>query len=122
MKDTDSSFTVKSSSFGISGGRYIHAMMNRAANKAGRQLFIKAQKKRLSSADNRVVEFQLIDITKGKGSSRSKPAFYRVTRIKREKAETMQWKTGNKIVSIWKYKTERIPSGETTTDNRVGAD
>jgi len=31
----------------------------------------------------------------------------------------MQWTTGNKIVSLWTYKAERIPSGETTTDNRV---
>ncbi|KAG1669793.1 hypothetical protein FOA52_001623 [Chlamydomonas sp. UWO 241] len=119
MKETDSSFTVKSSSFGITGGRYIHANMNRAAVKAARQLFFKAQKARPSSADNRVVEFQLVDITKGKGSSRSKPAFYRVTRTKKEKSETMQWTTGNKIVSLWTYKAERIPSGETTTDNRV---
>lgn len=119
MKETDSSFTVKSSSFGNTGGRYIHASMNRAAIKAARQLFFKAQKARPSSADNRVVEFQLVDITKGKGSSRSKPAFYRVTRTKKPASKTMQWTTGNKIVSNWDYKSERVSADETTTDNRV---
>lgn len=115
MKDDESSFTVQSSSFGITGGRYIHTNINRAAIKAARQLFIKAQKKRPSSSNNRVVEFQLKDITKGKGDRRSKTALYRVTRTK--KPVPKQFQQGEGFVSEWNYKIERLSQSKTATDN-----
>jgi hypothetical protein len=110
MKDTDSSFAVTKSSFGITGGRYIHVSMNRAAVKAARQLFIKARKQNQKTAatSGNVVEFELTDITKGKGKNRSQPTSYRVTRTRKAKPATMEWKSGNKIVSTWSYKTERV--------------
>lgn len=114
MKDGESSFTVKSSSFGTKGGRYVHASMNRAAIKAARQLFRKAEKASPSGSSNRVVEFELVDITRGKGSRRPKPAFYRVTRTPRPAAQTMKWAKGNSLVSKWSYKLERLSSAEST--------
>jgi len=111
MKESESSYTVKSSSFGITGGRYVHSNINRAAIKAARQLFFKAQKRRPSGANNRVVEFQLVDITKGKGDKRNKPAFYRVSR---KKKTPKQFDLGSMFVSEWDYKVERLPANKTT--------
>lgn len=108
MKETDSSFTVKSSSFGISGGRYIHSEMQRAAIKAARQLFLKAEKRGLPGARGSTVEFTLADITKGKGKRRSKPTLYSVKRTRKPSPTPMEWNSGNKIVSEWTYKADRL--------------
>lgn len=113
MKDQESSYTVSSSSFGITGGRYVHTSINRAAVKAARQLFIKAQKQRPSSANNRVVEFQLKDITKGK-ARRDQSAIYRVTRKKKAIPKAFR----DKFSSEWDYKVVRVPQNQTTIDKR----
>ena len=74
MGEDARSFTVVSSSFGLSGGRYISADPSDAGRKAGRSLFEKAKKNKA----NNVV---FVEMTRSKKVSHSKDRyFYKVER------------------------------------------
>lgn len=77
MAEDARSFTVISSSFGISGGRYVSTDPSDAGRKAGRKLFDKANKNK----SNNVVFLEVKEITRSKKVAHSKERyFYKVER------------------------------------------
>ena len=71
------SFTVVSSSFGLSGGRYVSVDPADSGRKAGRKLFDKAKKNKA----NNVVFLELREITRSKKVAHAKERyFYKVER------------------------------------------
>lgn len=78
MKEDARSFTVVSSSFGLSGGRYVSPDPADAGRKAGRKLFDKANKNK----QNNVVFLEVKEITRSKKVAHSKERyFYKVDRM-----------------------------------------
>lgn len=117
MKDYERSFKVISSSYGIIGGRYVHSKMSRAAFKAGRSLFRKADKANKSGRDNKVVEFELQEITMGR-SKTAKKAIFRMTRKENPNAKMMTLKGVSFEANTYLYDLERMGSNTTSIDHR----
>lgn len=102
MKENSRSFTVVSSSFGLPGGRYIDDQPLKAARKAGRKQFEKADAARLSSKNNMVVYIELNETTKTQKVEHPKERyFYKVTRVAIPKSEQKSYifkqKDGKKV-------------------------
>jgi hypothetical protein len=117
MKDYERSFKVVSSSYGVVGGRYVHSKMSRAAFKAGRSLFRKADKDNKDGRDNKVVEFELQEITMGR-SKTAKKAIFRMVRKENPNAKMMTLKGVSFEANTYTYDLERIGSNATTIDHR----
>ena len=107
MKDSERSYTVASSSFGFSGGRYIGAKIERAAIKAARVQFRKAASEGGANSGSNSVDLTLSEITKSRGG-RKDSASYTVTRVAKPPTSIGGFATG--IVSRWNYSIQRIPS------------
>ena len=118
MKDYERSFRVISSSFGITGGRYVHGKMSRAAFKAGRALFAKAEKANRSARDNKVVDFELAEITMGR-SKTAKKGMYRMTRAENKGAPKMMTIKGVSFqANKFTYTLEKLGANASTVDHR----
>ena len=116
MKDYERSFKVISSSYGVVGGRYVHSKMSRAAFKAGRSLFRKADKDNKDGRDNKVVEFELQEITMGR-SKTAKKAIFRMVRKENPNAKMMTLKGVSFEANTYTYDLERIGSNATTINH-----
>jgi hypothetical protein len=90
--------------------------MSRAAFKAGRSLFRKADKDNKDGRDNKVVEFELQEITMGR-SKTAKKAIFRMVRKENPNAKMMTLKGVSFEANTYTYDLERIGSNATTINH-----
>lgn len=123
MKPGSRAFTVVSSTFGYTGGRYVAMNPAEAGRKAGRKLFMKAENERRSSTANNFVQLELMEITRSPDVHGIKDRyFYTVERKPIPAAQQKQktFKSGSPFTAKYTYVPVSTQETKFAGDHRGG--